>query len=1008
MDDLPLDPNSAISEFKAVLAKCTKKAACGRKYVLVKRLKLWIESKVGLGLDDRTQASRLLDFAYRTRSRNRPAPAITRGVLCHRENGCLLVFCILLKLDRGHLIDEFRKHNICDKHLPINLHLLLEKTRAIAVRSPDSLSNEFNKLQWRFCPATFEMGLGKKLVPEHILPFCEKKLINTKGGTAQLWQVDVPAEFVGADIVRAISKHAVHDEKTDDIGLRYKFALKTFAKGNERLFENEREAFRALHKHAGMVRYLDDYEHHETYSQAGTTKTITTSNIILEFGEHDLEEYLLEFDPPIFQSEIISFWECLFDIADAVEGIHHLKVVTDGQTNEFYGWHADIKPDNILIVKGHFKLADPGFATFVEKTETEPKKIVTGGTETYGAPERRYSRSGEKEVEVSPTIDIWSLGCVFSIAATWVVLGRQGMLQFTKLRERAILKIIGEKPEHPTGAHLREDCFHNGEEVLPDVLSWHACLRSVLRKSDIVTSSVLDLIDNEMLVGNAGCRIKASDLCKRLNEIRSRMQAEAPALPTPVMEALLAINDAPPRQSTAKTTQKPTKPGKSSTIADQRQAQKSALLSAPLKMTARRSEYLKSELGSSNVNSQRDEGRPELSLDVRSFQTLANQNSFEIPSLPIQDNPRVQIENMAGLEVVGTPIDPRLVVGNHVSTTRQRPASRRQRTNSPQDVFQARQEIKSRPKKGIVFRKTTKDELLSGHFSNRDIEFLIDNAESMDQYWYNARYLLKTLLLKATGQDENGMDLSFTSGNVSVRGSNDLAKFMKAMDDSKPQPRLHIHTDMRRSLGDIFHKYYQGATRRDAKNLTVIVFTDGMWDGMEDKDEVGNLIIAFAKKLQKTVGDLKARPVSIEFVQFGKALEAANRLRRLDDDLVVSGIPDIVDSEHCSGDVNKMLLGSFVEEYDRIDDDEPVYMSPTTESGAGLLTDSPYSQPSGYFPNASNAEANPFQSPTRSSMPRVRRETWMGGIPREDPTRPTAALQREQPSPSTRLSFHPR
>lgn len=50
-----------------------------------------------------------------------------------------------------------------------------------------------------------------------------------------------------------------------------------------------------------------------------------------------------------------------------------------------FRWHADIKPDNILIVQGKFKLADPGFATFVKKknTETEPKKVVAGGTETY-------------------------------------------------------------------------------------------------------------------------------------------------------------------------------------------------------------------------------------------------------------------------------------------------------------------------------------------------------------------------------------------------------------------------------------------------------------------------------------------------------------------------------------------------------------------------------------------------------------------------------------------------
>ena len=71
-------------------------------------------------------------------------------------------------------------------------------------------------------------------------------------------------------------------------------------------------------------------------------------------------------------------------------------------------WHADIKPDNILSVERvtvnttfdgnensepvkrekKFKLADPGFAKFVEKTKKDsegvPKQRLRGGTETYG------------------------------------------------------------------------------------------------------------------------------------------------------------------------------------------------------------------------------------------------------------------------------------------------------------------------------------------------------------------------------------------------------------------------------------------------------------------------------------------------------------------------------------------------------------------------------------------------------------------------------------------------
>lgn len=51
-------------------------------------------------------------------------------------------------------------------------------------------------------------------------------------------------------------------------------------------------------------------------------------------------------------------------------------------------WHADIKPDNILEIQKKFKLADPGFAKFLEKVKTEsssnPTANLLGGTHTFG------------------------------------------------------------------------------------------------------------------------------------------------------------------------------------------------------------------------------------------------------------------------------------------------------------------------------------------------------------------------------------------------------------------------------------------------------------------------------------------------------------------------------------------------------------------------------------------------------------------------------------------------
>lgn len=68
-----------------------------------------------------------------------------------------------------------------------------------------------------------------------------------------------------------------------------------------------------------------------------------------------------------------------------------MRNIPDTQTTllTVYRWHADIKPDNILWVKNEsFKLADPGFAVFVEKVDgAEAETELKGGTQAYGAPE---------------------------------------------------------------------------------------------------------------------------------------------------------------------------------------------------------------------------------------------------------------------------------------------------------------------------------------------------------------------------------------------------------------------------------------------------------------------------------------------------------------------------------------------------------------------------------------------------------------------------------------------
>ena len=123
---------------------------------------------------------------------------------------------------------------------------------------------------------------------------------------------------------------------------RYKFALKAFAEHYSGLFENEVQAFHALSNqqavvslghfnHSENVKNYDNTEK-EYYSQASQEHTLNrhvpelrvTHNILLEYGESDLDGYFCDFVAPILPSEIERFWVGLFAVAGAVKSIHCL------------------------------------------------------------------------------------------------------------------------------------------------------------------------------------------------------------------------------------------------------------------------------------------------------------------------------------------------------------------------------------------------------------------------------------------------------------------------------------------------------------------------------------------------------------------------------------------------------------------------------------------------------------------------------------------------------------
>jgi hypothetical protein len=283
------------------------------------------------------------------------------------------------------------------------------------------------------------------------------------------------------------------------------------------------------------------------------------------------------------------------------------------------------------------------------------------------------------------------------------------------MREKAIKRIIQEenlpeasKDSRPTLSF--GDYFHDGQNVLADVTSWHASLHIAMRKADTITSQVLDLVDKHMLLGEPKDRMTSKDICTELRNIISQNQVQREKVPENVMAALLEVDEeAPSKAVDSAALREALGQGQSLIIPQDRKARKSKLLGLPLMKTAHRSKILKSELSEISV-------RP-------SMERPASRNSGS------ESSPTRELFNPVSIapDAPNTSIHQLPTNQSTTSATARHTSSRKhkrtvsQRTLS-QNVFQAREDIEKREKHNYL-KRTRKDELLTKHFGggNRDI-----------------------------------------------------------------------------------------------------------------------------------------------------------------------------------------------------------------------------------------------------------------------------------------------
>jgi hypothetical protein len=135
------------------------------------------------------------------------------------------------------------------------------------------------------------------------------------------------------------------------------------------------------------------------------------------------------------------------------------------------------------------------------------------------------------------------------IAATWLVLGEKGVLQFETIRKIAIEKIRRQRPrDGVSDAGIVDDGFHDGRKVLEDISQWIELLKRHSRRNDIITTQVLALVEDKMLVDKSK-RIGSKDLSKEFAELYDRVckdqnrEIRNMNISKTILEGITAVNE---------------------------------------------------------------------------------------------------------------------------------------------------------------------------------------------------------------------------------------------------------------------------------------------------------------------------------------------------------------------------------------------------------------------------------------------------------------------------------
>ena len=206
--------------------KSPEECSCRKRFVHAAEVVRWMnrkESSDSVESNDAIpNAGRLLNEIHKDMKNISSLFLVDSKQILEGPHRCVLVFGILLEQDYGHLIKLFQSAGIFDRILAesaFRKESLRNKLLEKGILDVDKIIERFEKAKWAYLSPELTLHMeGIFEGDDYVLPFCRRKRVNDKGGTAAVYHVLVQKQFVvDPDLQQALEKSLIQDPDYGDV-----------------------------------------------------------------------------------------------------------------------------------------------------------------------------------------------------------------------------------------------------------------------------------------------------------------------------------------------------------------------------------------------------------------------------------------------------------------------------------------------------------------------------------------------------------------------------------------------------------------------------------------------------------------------------------------------------------------------------------------------------------------------------------------------------------------------